>query len=147
MPVGAGLAPAGTSLAGFGTVDQAPAPILVPLPDYRTGLPDTGRFINQQTGDYEFTADGRLQGMPTVYQLVLLAIERADFSTLQERGPNYVGVVQGIIQAALSYLVTSRQVSILRIDVPPVAPDAVIAVLYWIDLTTGEAGQPVPVTP
>ena len=151
MPVGAGLCPAGFSPAGYGVVEVAVAPNLVPLPDPQTGLSQTGRFVDQATGDYTFTADGRVQGMPTVYQLVLLAVERADVSSLTEKGPNYKQQVASILQDALSYLVTSKQVEIKRIVVldrsPGQNPDATVAMVFWKDLTTGADGQPVPVQP
>lgn len=149
MPVGAGGCPAGTSQAGYGVVAGAPAPDETPLPDPSTGLSQTGRYIDQTTGDYTFTVDGRVQGMPTVYQLVLLAIENVKLSSLTEKGPNYRQVVTAILQDALADLVASQQVeirSIVVIDLQPGQnPDATVAMLFWRDLTTGANGQPIPV--
>lgn len=151
MPVGAGRCRASAVPAGYGAIDVAPAPVLVPVPDPQTGLPQTGRFVDQTTGDYTFTVDGRVQGMPTVYQLVLLAIERADVSSLTEKGSNYKQQVATILQNALSALVVAKQVEIKRVVVidrlPGTNPDATVAVVFWKDLTTGVDGQPVKVQP
>lgn len=151
MPVGAGGCPAGASPAGYGVIDTAPAPNLTPLPDPTTGLSQGGRNIDPSTGDYTWSADGRLQGMPNVEQLVLLAIENADFSTLTEKGPSYVQQVKTIIENALAYVVVQKLVLITNIAVlsnlPNTNPDAAIALVYWIDLTTGEAATPTPVVP
>jgi hypothetical protein len=146
MPVGAGFTPAGFSPAGYGTIDVAPAPALVPLPDYRTGLSDSGRYINQKTGDYAWTADGRLQGMPTVNQLVLLAIRNnVDLSTLQVKGPNFNATLTAIVQDALSDLITRKLVLLVSVVIAPsglgINPDAGIAVASWLDLTTGSPQQ------
>ena len=152
MPVGAGLCPAGFSPAGYGLIDTAVAPGPTALPDPRTGVSDGGRYINQSTGDYVFTSDGRLLGMPNVYQLVLIALENTiDFSRLQEKGPNFPKVVRTIIQNALADLVTKKMIQIRKIVVqsgqPNMNPDATIAIVNWVDLTTGLAGEPVSVTP
>lgn len=157
MPLGSGRAPAGAHPAGYGVPDVAPVPNLTPLPDYRTGLSDGGRYIVQAVpgaakgGDYAFTLDGRLVGMPNVYQLVLLAIDNLDFSALVEKGPNYKQQVSTILQNALANVVAQKLVQItsivLTVGGPNVNPDATIATVYWRDLTTGQNGQPVPVTP
>jgi hypothetical protein len=142
MGFGAGLAPAGTSLAGYGTLDTAPAPNLVPLPDPVTGLPLTGRLISQPSKDYSFTADGRLQGMPTVRQLVLIAITDVDFSAITEKGPNYTQQVSAQVQAALSVLIAQKQVRIVSIQVNDGAaiaggnPDSGVGIVNWQDLTS-----------
>jgi hypothetical protein len=142
MAGGAGLAPAGLSLGGFGSVFLPPVPNFVPLPDVRTGLSDSGRFINQRTGDYQFTSDGRLQGMPGVDQLVLLALlNNIDLSALQEKGPNFARTLTSIVQTALSDLVTRKLILITSISVIEPRQDSGIAVVNWLDLTTGEPQQ------
>lgn len=151
MPVGAGLCPAGLSPAGYGTIDTAPAPNLVPLPDYLTGLPDGGRYVSQKTGDYAFTADGRLQGMPNVYQLVLLAIANCDFTSITEKGTSFNGQVVATVQGALAYLVSQKLIEVRRITVvdrqPNMNRDAAIALVDWLDLTTGASGPQLEVSP
>lgn len=142
MPTGAGKAPAGSSLAGYGVIDSAPPPGIVPLPDTRSGLPQTGRLINQQTGDYVFTADGRLEGMPTVNQLVLIAIRNnIDLSTLQEKGPNFANTLTSLVQNALSALITAKLVLLSSVTVLQPNPDAGVAIANWLDLTNGEPQQ------
>lgn len=142
MPLGAGAAPAGSSPAGYGVPDTAPAPILVPLPDPRTGLSQGGRYINQQTKDYAFTSDGRLQGMPNVNQMVLIAIQGADFSAITEKGPNFAQQLRDVVQNALADLIARKLVQLTGITVldrqPGMNPDAGIAVANWLDLTTGQ---------
>ena len=157
MPVGAGLCPAGTSCAGYGVIDVAPAPNFTPLPDPKTGLAQTGRYLNApntQTGkgmDYSFSPDGRVQGMPSVYQMVLIAIENADFTQVQEKGPNYKTQLRTIVQNAVAYLVTSKQLQVKSIVVlantPGQNPDSAIAILNWFDVTTGQNGEPVRIFP
>lgn len=147
MPVGAGGCPAGAVPAGYGSVDQAPAPVLVPLPDPITGLSDTGRAIAPQNaaqgaGDYSFTPDGRLVGMPTVNQLVLLAIENLDLSSITEKGANYAARVTALIQGALAPIVAQKLLLVRSISVLPTPnPDGSIAMVYWTDLTKGTPQQ------
>jgi hypothetical protein len=142
MPIGAGLAPAGTSLAGFGVVDAAPIPNFLPLPDQRSGLSDSGRLINQTTGDYSFLPDGRLQGMPTVNQLVLLAIlNNIDLSTLTEKGPNFAKTLTALVQTALADLIQRKFILLTSVVVTQPTQDSGLAVANWLDLTTGEPQQ------
>lgn len=144
MPVGTGLSPAGTSQAGFGVVDAGPVPGVVPLPDARTGLPQSGRFLNQQTGDYVFTNDGRVVGMPTVPQLVLLALlNNVDLSRVQEKGPNFRQFLASVVQDALGDLIAQGLVLLTGVQVLEPNPDAGLALVSWLDLTTGQAGEPV----
>jgi hypothetical protein len=157
VPLGAGHAPAGTCPAGYGVIDVAPAPNLTALPDPKTGLSQTGRYLNApnaQTGkgmDYSFSADGRVQGMPTVYQMVLIAIENANFTQVQEKGPQWKTQLRTIVQNAVAYLVTSKQLqvkSIVVIDgMVGQNPDGAIAILNWFDVTMGQNGEPVRITP
>lgn len=145
MPIGAGGCPAGSSPAGYGVIDTATAPNLVPLPDPRTGLSQGGRNIDQATKDYTFTSDGRLQGMPNVNQLVLIAIQNADFSTITEKGPNFAQQLRDVVQNALADLITRNLVKLTTVTVldrqPGMNPDAGVAIAYWIDLTTGQPQQ------
>ncbi len=141
MPIGAGLAPAGTSPAGFGVPETAGAPAINPLPDPKTGLSLTGRYIDQKTGDYVMLADGRLQGMATVEQLVLLALNSVDFSDLLDKGPNFRATFANRVQNALADLITKKWVQIRAITISEPNPDAGLAVLDWVDLTTGAPKQ------
>lgn len=152
MPIGAGYAPAGTSAAGYGVPDAATVPNNAVLPDLRTGLPQTGRFINPKTGDYVFTADGRLMGMDTVPQLVLLALMTTlgssaipglgeEFSKIQEKGPSFLQQITSKVNSALADLIQRKFVKVNSITVqePPSNPDAGTCLIQWTDLTTGLA--------
>ena len=140
MPVGAGLSPAGFVPAGYGQVDTALAPNQVPLPDPKTGLSDGGRLINPRTGDYEFTTDGRLVGMPNVQQLVLLAVANIDLSSLAERPPGFLNKLTNLVATAFAPLVQQKLVRLVNVVLPPVGnPDGALAIANWIDLTTGQA--------
>lgn len=156
MPIGAGFAPAGFSLAGIGVIDTAAAPNLIPLPDPKTGKSQTGRLLNAPVPgvkgmDYAFTADGRLEGMPTVRQMVLIAVEDLDFSVIQTKGPNFRKQVESIVTAALAPLTTQKLLlvkSVVVIDGSQdlgLNPAAAMCLINFFDLTTGQNGQPVQV--
>ena len=150
MPIGAGLAPAGTSIAGYGTPDTAAVPNGATLPDIVTGLPRGGRYINPQTGSYQFTADGRLQGMANVNQLVQLAITTnrgsavlqtlgQSFTSVQEQQGDFQRQCATAVAVALSDLVRLKLVALLGVTVQP-APgnsDAAEVFFQWKDLTEG----------
>jgi hypothetical protein len=138
MGTGAGTSPAGSSVAGVGVIDSAPQPGVVPLPDQFTGLSQTGRFIDQQTGDYIFTTDGRVVGMQTVPQLVLIALQDVDLSRIQQKGPNFSQFLASVVQDALGDLIAQRLVLLLGVTVLEPNPDAGVALVSWKDLTTGE---------
>jgi hypothetical protein len=150
MPIGAGFAPAGTSSAGYGVPDAATVPNNSVLPDLRTGLPQTGRFINPATGDYVFTADGRLLGMDTVPQLVLLAMMTTlgssaiptlgqTYTQIQEKSRDFQQQMATAITSALADLIKRKFVKVNSITVqqPPSNPDAGMVLFQWTDLTTG----------
>lgn len=150
MPLGAGACPAGSSSAGYGVPDSAPAPITTMLPDPTTGQSLTGRAIDPTTKSYIFTPDGRIQGLQTVPQLVQLALTTTlgssclstlgqTFLAIKEKGDNYQQQVSNAITQALSALVNAKQVQVIAISVqqPPSNPDGAIAQVSWVDLTTG----------
>lgn len=152
MPIGAGFAPAGSSAAGYGVPDAAPIPGIAPLPDTKTGLSQTGRFIDPVTKDYAFGPDGRLYGMATVPQLVQLAITTTrgssavpdlgeEFTKIQEKGPAFPRQLASSVGNCLSDLVKRKLVQVVSVvATEPSArgnPDAGIATLKWLDMTTG----------
>jgi hypothetical protein len=150
MPIGAGYAPAGTSSAGYGVPDAAAVPNNAILPAILTGLPQTGRYINPQTGDYVFTSDGRLMGMDTVPQLVLLALTTTlgssalpalgeTFTLIREQGPNFGQQLTATVNAALADLVRRKFVKVNSVTTQqsPSNPDAGTVLVKWSDLTTG----------
>jgi hypothetical protein len=142
MPTGAGLFPAGLSPAGFGLPETAAPSPIAPLPDLTTGLPQPGRLLVTQqakgepnTIDYQFGADGRLQGMSAVQQLVMLAIFNIDLSTLTEKGPNFPAKLQALVAAAIAPLVALKLVGVRSITINEPSSDAGMATLSWVDLT------------
>lgn len=150
MPIGAGLSPAGLAAAGYGVPDLSSVPLNAVLPDLKTGLPQTGRYLNPVTKDYQFTADGRIQGMGTVPQLVQLALTTTlgtcavptlgqAFAKIREKGPGFRQQLTAAVSAALAPLIKTNQVQIRSIVVNdyPSAPDAGLASVSWVDLTTG----------
>jgi hypothetical protein len=154
MPLGAGACPAGSSSAGYGVPDQGNNPQNAIFPDPRTGLPLTGRNINSATNDYTFTSDGRTQGMPTVNQLVYLAVKTVrgsaalspsalqplglDLSKAQEIGPDFERQISAALASALSPLVRQGLITIVGLTWLPVDnPDGAAPWLQWQDNTTG----------
>lgn len=150
MPIGAGFAPAGSFPAGYGVPDSAHVPIDATLPALKTSLPSPGRYVDQTTKSYAFTADGRVQGMGNVNQLVLLAITTVrgssvlpnlgqTFSLIKEKGTDFKRQVASAINLALSDLVKRSLIRVVSIDVqePITAPDAAIVNVKWQDVTTG----------
>ena len=62
------------------------------------------------------------------------------FSQIQEKGSSYAQEVTDAVTNALSDLVKNKLVQIVSVTIqqPPSKPDAGIAMLQWIDLTTGK---------
>jgi len=140
MP-GIGSVPIGSIGIGYAPLTTLAATPSSPLPDPRTGLSQTGRLINPLTKDYVMQSDGRLQGMPTVNQLVLIAVFNLDFSSLTEKGPNFANALRAIIQNGMAYLVTQKLVAIRQIVIQQPNADAGLALMNWTDLTTGQNQQ------
>lgn len=155
MPIGAGLCPAGIAPAGYGVPDTVGPPASIPLPDPKTGLAQTGRFLDPTTKDYAFTSDGRLQGMPTVRQLVQLAIKTTlgssalidlgiDMKRIRDKADGFDQKVTSVLTDAIAPLVRQGLVQIDSVEVfDEPNPDAAIGILNWTDLTTGQP-QPTP---
>jgi hypothetical protein len=148
--LGAGFAPAGFSPAGYGVPSQATAPNNALLPSTVTSLPQTGRYIDPVAKSYTFTADGRLQGAPTVQQLVTLAFETTQgssaiqalgstFRNVKEQGSNFVQQLTAIANNTLAALIKAKLVALVNVVVlqPPSNPDGVIVRVFYKDLTTG----------
>ena len=152
MPIGAGACPAGSSPAGYGVPDKAFAPNNAILPGVRTGLPQSGRAIDPKTKSYYFASDGsgRLQGMATVPQLVQLALSTIKgssavaalgqtFSEVKEKGSDYAAQIDKRVRLAFADLIKRNlaQVQSVTVNQPPSNPDAGLAIVKWVDLTTG----------
>jgi hypothetical protein len=147
VPLGAGFAPAGFAPAGFGSPDVAAANIPIPLPDPLTALSLTGRNLNFNAGtqqaDYIFSADGRIAGMATMQQLVLLALFNGNiFTGLDRKLANYQRTIAGRVTTALSPYIKKGWLQLLSVDVvfPTGAPDATAATVTWRDLTLAAPG-------
>ena len=139
MPLGAGLFGGGLAPAGYGLPDSVPPSPFSPLPDPSTGVSQTGRYIDQRTGDYVMLADGRLQGMGTAAQDVLIAIRNIDLSSLTEKGPNFQGVLSNLVAGALAPLVLQKLIRIKQVVVFEPTQDSGFASVDWFDLTTGQS--------
>ena len=159
--IGAGGAPAGSSLAGYGVISLANVSINAPLPDptpavgLGTNFSTTCRLLvpnaaNGGRGDWAFTSDGRVVGCGTVRQNVQLALSTIlgsacvvnlglDFSGLQEKGQNFQRQVATAVANALGPIVKQGLVAIRSVDVGDYQsnPDSALAYVRWADLTTG----------
>ena len=146
MSKGAGFCPAGFAPAGFGTPTVAAINIQSPLPDAFTGQPLTGRYIDYTVGDYVFSPDGRIAGMATVQQLVLLALLDGNIlSGLDRKFPNYQRTVANRVQTALSPIIVKGWCQLLGVTItdPSNNPDATAVYVKWKDLTlTAPNAQP-----
>lgn len=150
MSLGAGFAPAGFSVAGFGSSDQAIGPITTVLIDAADGKPKNARKIDQRTGQYVYNANGRVQGMSGIWQRVQLAIKTARGSsclgqnfglqrTAQIKTGNFAKKIEDDLRLALSDLTTQKLIAITQVtavDASPDNPTGAYAVLYWVDLTS-----------
>jgi hypothetical protein len=145
VTLGAGFAKAGTSPAGFGAPSVAPVNQTTPFPDPLTGLGQTGALINYQTGDYVYTADGRVAGMSSVPQLVLIALMNGNiFAGLLDKTPDYPRQVATRVQTALSSFIRQGWVALVSVDVVEAgsgSPDAAGVNVRWRDLTAPAPGS------
>ena len=146
MSRGAGFCPAGRAPCGFGTPDSAAINVAVPLPNSFTGEPLTGRYIDYTIGDYVFSSDGRLNGMSTVQQLVMLALLDGNIlAGLDRKFPNYQRTIANRVQTALNPLILKGWCQLLAVNItdPSSNPDATAAYVQWKDLTlTAPGSQP-----
>lgn len=147
MPRGAGQAPAGVSPAGFGAPDVAPSAVAgALLVDAYDGTPREARKIDQRSRQYVFDANGRVQGMRGVYQLVqlrLLTVRNSsalkDFglslTSVQVIGANHQRQVEDIFNVALKDLLDARLIAIVAVKIDRFSPTGDYITLQWRDLT------------
>lgn len=148
MPTGLGRAPLGTSPYGFGTPDAAPvlggAPLVRPADGGRPG----SRSIDPATGQYVYGADGRIEGMSDMQQMVYLAVKTDagsawdpslgdDRSQLRDVTVNFAQRREASLRTALAHLTGPGLITILSVDVVRVGESRVDTTLRWKDLTTG----------
>jgi hypothetical protein len=136
--LGAGLCPAGSSAAGFGSpaIADENGNTVLPLANGGTG---TGRYIDPQTRDYVATADGNLQGLGSAAQDVWLTL--AAFSG----GPRMlnessIAKYEIDIRAALAPLVARGLITLRSIVIARAAdtPTRLSTAIRWIDTSSGQ---------
>lgn len=150
MAIGAGLAPAGLSIAGYGSLDAATALPQEILKDPNGGY-QNARRIDPQTGQYVFDASGSVQGMSGVEQLVYLRAATAFNSSviggLGMRaptgvvGPDIARRLTEEITRAMKDLIDQKIIQVVGVTVRKV--DGVWRRYFvWRDLTSdnGKAG-------
>lgn len=141
---GAGLAPAGTFLAGFGYQET-------PARDRSQALTDDfgrrhgARYIDPLTRRYAIDANGRYKGMSNIAQLVELAfLTQAGSSSMPALGlapaggvisNGFVAERKEAIRNALSSLTQSGLVELVSIDVD-ISRRPTMTLVRWRDLTT-----------
>jgi hypothetical protein len=142
---GAGFSPAGLSPAGTGTV--APAPI-VPTDNLvdATGTQQSARAFDPATGKFILNADGRVQGMPRVQQLVYLRIRTLLNSSAivglglapppADNNGSALQQIQNGLENALGDLVTAGLVQIVGVTGYSATPTQTRSQLKFRDLTT-----------
>lgn len=149
MPTGAGLAAAGVSLAGYGTVDTATAPPTTIYVDATTGEQCNARAIDPYTGRYTTDSYGRSRGMRGVRQKVLLAVKTLkntgvlpNFGNgvldIQRRGKFVERELEDTLRDALKFLTDAGEIEINSVELTPFGASGEYAVLRWTDLTTSD---------
>lgn len=136
MSLGFGLSALGFAPFGLGDVDTAPAPATDNLIDAK-GVQQSARAIDAATGQYVLNADGRMQGMPRVEQLVLLRV-RAMTLPAGDVTPNLTAKIAIMMQTGLADLVQQGFIAILGVVPFAEQPTRIRAALKYRDLTTGK---------
>jgi hypothetical protein len=148
-PVGFGLTPRGVGPYGYGTPATAPVPGGGVLRDEKTGATLTGRRIDPRTRQYVFDEYGRILGMPTVPQLMHLALHTEKGSSvladlghelrdIETIGADYEHRVETTLAEALSDLVQRGLIRIDKVTTTRFGATGLYTVLSWTDLTTSQ---------
>jgi len=152
-PLGAGFAPVGSSLAGFGVPGSADGPtgvVFKNTDDQRTTATQlTGRKIDKFTRQYTFGSDGRIVGQSTLQQLVQIAWQTVkgssadptigqELGTIDVIGSDHTTRVANLLTAPVQAFIDQGLMKILSIDVSRVGVSGTIANVRWVDLTTGQ---------
>lgn len=140
--MGIGTAPYGTSLHGWGAVGVGSAiPGAAPLRTSATGSQQTGRAIDPATRDFVMLDDGSLAGMPTVQQLVALAILGPQFRgrlrQIDRMGTAFAAQVRSAVDVALFGLVQRGLIEVVGVDAVKVTDRRGRVLVRWRDLQTG----------
>lgn len=149
MPIGLGFAPLGSSLFGYGSIDEAVVPSKLFYVDPLTGQQANARAIDGRTRDYVFNADGSSAGMRGVYQLVQLTAQTVkgssavaslglDTSKIQVINERTQQKVEDAYRDGFDPLVKQGLISLGEITVQRATPYGFFVLVKFTDLTTGE---------
>ena len=132
--LGAGLCPAGSSFAGFGSPATADPLVRQTLPQ-GDGTFGTGRLIDTR-GDYVIDANGNVMGTSSAAQLVVLAL--APLRPAGVISEATISSMKADIAAALKPLVARGIVAVKSITITrvPGAPTRVQREVKWVDTVT-----------
>ena len=144
--LGAGLAPAGSSLAGYGSPSTTVSINKTILID-DFGRNGNVRLIDPVTMDYKFNSKGCLVGGDGIQQMVYLALLTVknssalsnfgqSFTNIKVIGEHYVTLVTNEVNQALKKLIDSKKISLLNVDVKRIGPNKSKIDIRWRNLTT-----------
>ncbi len=146
MPTGVGFSGVGLTIAGYGGVDSAPVPLQKILIDSDDGAPRESRKVDPVTGRYTLNADGQVQGMPGVEQLVLMRAKTVlhssavfDLGMAQPSGvvgPDILRQLREDITNAMRDIIDAGVIEVVRVEVTrPVGSSNFVRFFVWRDLT------------
>jgi hypothetical protein len=134
---GAGNQAGGSSPAGADYEILPLPPAYVPYPDPQSGQADSGRLIDPVTRQFDYTADGRAEGMGTVPQIVQIAWQTLDFSAIGPLDDGAPSRAYAAYNAAVAQLISGAQLQILSFFAARVPGTNGLGVkIRWKDLTT-----------
>ena len=144
--LGAGLQPAGSTSAGYGTPNTEPTHAGIPLLD-KFSNPTGSRLVDEKTSRYVFDENGRLLGENDVRHMVRTRIKTVRGSSAWPGGLRaYGGVIgQGFvaritddIKLALEDITTAGLVELVSVKVDVVQPSRVLVHIEYRDLNTNQ---------
>lgn len=149
---GWGSQPFGSSPYGIGTPAVADALGGSTLRDASTGEQLGSRKIDPATGDYVLDENGRILGMSSITQLVLLAVSTTKGSAaMRQLGQelrkidritsNLPRRVDNTLRAAVQHIVNRGLIEVVGTEVEVVRPGVVLARMRWRDLSSGKTNE------
>lgn len=149
MVVGAGYSSSGFSSGGYG---EPTSPTQYKQQEWKlqgTNQSGQGRYINPQTGDYEFDQNGFFRGMISSQQMVYLAFATvrgtaAQFNMGQNLyktrtiGGNYAQLIKSQIDEALSDLINNNIIILLSVETVRTKTNALMTNVNWMDANSKE---------
>ncbi len=148
--MGFGSSGFGSSPYGLGTPSDTDPNGGAILRNAFTAKSQGSRRINPYTRDYVLDAFGRIEGMDTVQQLVLLAVSTElgsssmtelghDLKSIDRITTNFERRVDSVLREALAQVIADRLVEVQGIKVTRLQPQGRAFIqLVWRDLTSGE---------